>query len=138
MNWQDRINLELRLLNSKAWRFANWRWEFVPQEGMFIAGGLPTNSGQLYTVMIVVRLNFPSQQPELYVAAPRPNVPSYSHEAHTLELHPKLGQRICGYQDWRPDNTLAQGALRLREWLEAYEISQRKRVTIDQVLQGRR
>ncbi len=114
-----------------------------PVGDTLVEGSFVTSANKAYGVRIEIPSGFPDQCPRAYITSPSPlwsygqsnslwrklmekniNEKGISHEMHTLSPHSNGWVQVCHFRPerWSADLTLIQVLLKVRLWLEAYEL----------------
>lgn len=108
--------------------FPGFAW--TPSGTQTLAEGvLRINSGNAFRVRLVLPPDFPSRPPRAYVLSPALRGRGYSlheasHRMHTLSPDEHGHVQLCTYnsESWVETNTVYHVLMKVRLWLEAYEM----------------
>ncbi len=143
MSWSEsqqyRLGIEKKLLAVYMPDFSFYK----PTGVTYLSGTFETNAGSSYGVRVEIPSGFPDQCPPAYITSPNPlwrhgqadsfwrrlmeksiNEEGISHEMHTLSPHTNGWVQVCHFRSerWSADVTLVQVLVKIRLWLEAYEL----------------
>lgn len=91
---------------------------------------IQTNSKKVYTIKVDLTGGFPYSVPSVFILTPKPlltcqgmSMLEASHSMHTLEGEDGC-VKVCHYGqiDWVPNVSLYQVIVKVRIWLEMYEV----------------
>lgn len=135
-----RLLLELQVLEATFGRCHAFRRDGA----VSLEVGLTTNSKHRYATRLVLPNDYPNSMPTALITYPQRLLDRHgrdlalltpSHAMHTLGSHDGLVS-ICHYHPsrWTPANTLYKVVIKVRCWLEAYELHRATGHVIDHYL----